>query len=108
MPRGRPIRSEIRQGMVEILAVKGSAYGYELAKIYNAIFPQCTRENVYYHLRKGTAIGEFVVKEIKEERGEYSWGSVVEKKYYRLGPKAVPRNDPKVKDFFDKLKPRKS
>ncbi len=101
MPRGRPIKSEIRQGMVEILAVKGSAYGYELAKIYNAIFPQCTRENVYYHLRKGTAIGEFVVKEIKEEHGEYSWGSVVEKKYYALGPNAKPVGNERVKKFFE-------
>lgn len=87
--------------MIEILAVKGQAYGYELAKIYNAIFPQCTRENVYYHLRKGVAIGEFIVKEIKEERGDYSWGSVVEKKYYALGPQARPQGNERVKKYFE-------
>ena len=86
--------------MVEILAVKGQAYGYELAKIYNAIFPQCTRENIYYHLRKGVAIGEFIVKEIKEERGEYSWGSIVEKKYYALGPQAKPQGSERVTKYF--------
>ena len=86
--------------MVEILAVKGQAYGYELAKIYNAIFPQCTRENIYYHLRKGVAIGEFIVKEIKEERGEYSWGSIVEKKYYGLGPQAKPQGNERVNMYF--------
>jgi len=101
MPRGRPTKSEIRQNMVEILAVKGQAYGYELAKIYNTIFPQCTRENVYYHLRKGVVLGEFIVKEIKEERGEYSWGPVVEKKYYALGPNAKPQGNERVKKYFE-------
>lgn len=104
MPRGRPTKSEIRQNMIEILAVKGQAYGYELAKIYNTIFPQCTRENVYYHLRKGVALGEFIVKEIKEERGDYSWGSVVEKKYYALGPQARPHGNERVKKYFEGTK----
>ncbi len=86
--------------MIEILAVKGEAYGYELAKIHNAIFPGCTRENVYYHLRKGVAIGEFIVKAIKQEKGEFSWGSVVEKKYYALGPNAKPQGNERVKQYF--------
>lgn len=101
MPRGRPVRSEIRQNMVEILAVKGEAYGYELAKVYNDIFPQCTRENIYYHLRKGVAIGEFVIKEIKQEKGNFSWGSVVEKKYYALGPNAKPEGSERVRKYFE-------
>lgn len=104
MPRGRPTKSEIRQNMVEILAVKGEAYGYELAKIYNAIFPQCTRENIYYHLRKGVALGEFVVKEIKQEKGEYSWGTVVEKKYYSLGPQAKVQGNERVRKYFEAKK----
>jgi hypothetical protein len=102
MPRGRPVRSEIRQQLIEILAVKGQGYGYELAKLYNKIFTPCTRENIYYHLRKGVAIGEFVVKEIKQERGEFSWGSIVEKKYYALGAQAKPRGDERVRKFFEK------
>jgi len=101
MPRGRPTRSEIRQNMVEMIAVKGKGYGYELAKIYNQIFPPCTRENIYYHLRKGVAIGEFIVQEIKEERGQYSWGSTVEKKYYALGPQAKPQGNERVRKFFE-------
>jgi len=101
MPRGRPTKSEIRQNMVEIIAVKGEAYGYELAKIYNNIFPQCTRENIYYHLRKGVALGEFVMKEIKQERGQYSWGSVVEKKYYALGPQAKPQGSERVRKYLE-------
>lgn len=101
MPRGRPTKSEIRQNLIEILAVKGEGYGYELAKIYNEIFPHCTRENIYYHLRKGVALGEFVLKEVKEEKGDYSWGSVVEKKYYALGPAAKPRGNERVRKFFE-------
>ena len=104
MKRGRPVKSDIRQNIIEILAVAGKAYGYLIHKWYNQIFPPCTRENIYYNLRKGVKLGEFELADIKQEKGDYSWGTVVEKKYYKLGPKAVPRNNPKVKEFFDKLK----
>ena len=102
--RGRPVKSEVRQNIIEILNVTGPAYGYRIHKWYNELFPACTRENIYYNLRKGVKLDEFELTEVKMEKGEYSWGSVVEKKYYKIGPKAVPRNDSKVKDFFDKLK----
>jgi hypothetical protein len=102
--RGRPVKSNIRQNIVEILNVIGSDYGYKIHKFYNELFPACTRENIYYNLRKGVKLGEFVIADVKQEKGEYSWGNVVEKKYYGLGPNAVPRNDPRVKEFFDKLK----
>jgi len=105
--RGRPVKSEIRQNMIEILNVIGSAYGYLIHKYYNELFPACTRENIYYNLRKGVKLGEFELAEIKQEKGAYSWGTVVEKKYYKVGPNAVPRGNPRVKEFFDKLKPRK-
>jgi hypothetical protein len=100
MPRGRPTKSAVRQNLVEILAVKGKGYGYELARIYNTIFPQCTRENIYYHLRKGVAIGEFVLKEVKQEKGNFSWGSTAEKKYYALGQNAKPLGNEKIRKFF--------
>jgi hypothetical protein len=101
MPRGRPTKSQIRQNLVEILAVKGTGYGYELARIYNQIFQECTRENIYYHLRKGVALGEFVLKEIRQEKGEYSWGSVVEKKIYAIGPNAKPQGNERIKKYFE-------
>ena len=102
MKRGRPIGSEIRQNIIEILAVKGRGYGYEIHKIYITLFPPCTRENVYYHLRKGVSLGEFDIEEVKQEKGEYSWGTVVEKKYYKLGTNAKPKGDPRVKEYFEK------
>ena len=104
--RGRPVKSEIRQNIIEIIKVVGSEYGYKIHKFYNELFPACTRENIYYNLRKGVTLGEFEIAEIKQEKGAYSWGTVVEKKYYKLGPNATPRDDPRVKEFFDKLKPK--
>lgn len=101
--RGRPVKSEIRQNIVEMLSVAGPMYGYQIHKFYNELFPACTRENVYYNLRKGLKLGEFEL-EVRKEEGQYSWGTVVEKKYYRVGPKAVVAGSERVKDFFAKLK----
>ena len=108
MKRGRPVKSEIRQNIIEILSVVGSAYGYLIHKWYVQIYTPCTRENVYYNLRKGVALGELKIKEIKKKKGTYNWGTIVEKKYYALGPKAKPKGDTRVKEFFDKLKKEKS
>ena len=104
MGRGRPVKSDIRQNIIEILAVSGKAYGYLIHKWYNQIFPPCTRENIYYNLKKGVALGELKIEEIKQEKGEYSWGTIVEKKYYTLGTKAQPKGDSRVKEFFAKQK----
>jgi len=101
MPRGRPVKSEIRQRLGEILYFIGSTYGYKLHKIYCQIFPKCTREVVYYHLRKGVQLKEFEIKEIKQEKGNFSWGAVVEKKYYGLGSEARVSGNEQVKKFFD-------
>ena len=104
MPRGRPIKSQIRQNLIEILAIKGKGYGYELHKIYKEIFPQCTREVVYYHLKKGLKLGEFTIDEVRQEKGNYSWGGIVEKTYYKLGPNAKPSGDQRVQEYFEKNK----
>jgi len=104
MQRGRPVKSQIRQNIVEILFFLGKGYGYEINKIYQEIFPGCTREVIYYHLKKGAKLGEFTIEEIKQEKGDYSWGTVVEKVYYRLGPNAKPSGDERVKKYFDRRK----
>ena len=104
MPRGRPVRSEIRQNIIDILHFMGQGYGYKIHKIYKQIFPSVTREVVYYHLKKGVKLGVFEVAEVKREEGEYSWGRVVEKIYYKLGSQAKPSINPRVKEFFDQKK----
>ena len=77
-------------------------HGYNIFKVYKSIFPAVTMRVVYYHLKKGTDLGEFKVHEIKKEEGEYSWGNSVEKIYYSLGDNAKPAMDEKVKEFFNK------
>lgn len=107
MPRGRPIGSEIRQRMVDILAVMGQGYGYEIHKIYCELFPRCTREVVYYHLRIGVKLGQFIIEKVVSEQGDYSWGRMVEKTYYKLGPEANPRANYEIHEYFKKKKESK-
>jgi len=102
--QGRPLKSQIRQNIVEIMYFLGEGYAYDIYKHYVAIFPKVTMRSVYYHLKKGTEIGEFVVKNIRSEQGEYSWGDRAEKIYYALGPQAGAQLNLEVKKYFDELK----
>lgn len=99
--RGRPTISEIRQNIIEILYFMQKGYGYSIYTVYRKIFPSCTLKSIYYHLKKGVALEEISVEEVKDEKGEYSWGDSVRKIYYKLGPKAKPAMNPKVQDFFE-------
>mgnify|MGYP001497723946 CR=1 FL=1 len=100
--RGRPIGSSIRQNLIEILHFKGKAYGYDMYKDYCELFPKVTLRVIYYHLKKGVALGEFELEAVRMEHGDYSWGGEAEKKYYKLSHNASPRIDKKVKAYFDK------
>jgi hypothetical protein len=101
MPRGRPTKSQIRQNIIEILYFMKQGYGYDIFKSYKSIFPAVTMRVIYYHLKKGTDLGEFKIHEIKKEAGNYSWGNSVEKIYYALGDNAKPVMSSRVKEFFD-------
>ena len=100
--RGRPIKSKIRQNIVEILYFMKKGYGYEIYKSYRDIFPAVTMRSIYYHLKKGLETREFRVESIKSEKGEYSWGPSAEKVYYALGKDANPRVDKRVEKYFKK------
>ena len=102
MKRGRPVKSPIRQNMVEILYFLGKGYGYDIYKVYRTLFPQVTMRSIYYHLKKGIATGEFKIEKIEKEKGNFSWGSEVEKIYYALGPDAKPIGDERVRDYLNK------
>jgi len=102
MPRGRPIKSEIRQNIVEILFFMKKGYGYEIYKAYVALFPKVTMRSIYYHLKKGVDLNEFKVEKIEKEKGDYSWGGEAEKIYYALDDKAKPVGNDKVKEYFEK------
>ena len=97
----RPFGSRIRQSIVEILGVMGSGYGYEIFKIYREVFPKATMRSIYYHLKRGAAIGEFKIERVEKVKGDYSWGSEVEKIIYSLGSSAKPKGDERVKAFFE-------
>ena len=100
--RGRPLRSEIRQRIIEILYFMKKGYGYDISRIYNKIFPKVTMRSIYYHLKKGVDLEEIKVHQIKSEKGHYSWGQEAEKIYYALGKNAVPSVDRKGAEFFVK------
>ncbi len=102
MPKGRPVKSEIRQNMVEILFYVKEGYGYEIYKAYVSIFPKVTMRSIYYHLKKGLVLNEFRVSKVEKEKGNYSWGGEAEKTYYSLGSDAKPVGNAKVKEHFDK------
>ena len=104
MPKGRPVKSEIRQNIVEILYFMKQGYGYEIYKAYVKIFPKVTMRSIYYHLKKGTALHEFKVSKVEKEKADYSWGPEAEKIYYSLGEAAKPAGNEKVKEHFDKNK----
>jgi len=104
MQRGRPIKSQIRQNIVELLYFMKSDYGYNIWKYYIEIFPKVTMRSIYYHLNKGTKINEFEVEKIEKEKGNYSWGPEAEKIYYQLGKDAKPKIDLRIKRSFERVK----
>jgi len=69
MKRGRPVGSNVRQNMIEILYFLGSAHGYHIYKVYRQIFPKITLRAIYYHLKKGIELQELEVDEIKKSQG---------------------------------------
>jgi DNA-binding transcriptional ArsR family regulator len=108
MPRGRPTKSQIRQNIVEILHYMGEGYGYEISKIYNEIFSPVTQRSVYYHLKKGIQTKEIRLHKIEVERGDFTWGSLVEKVYYTLGKQANPQGEIRVKHYLEKRTVKKA
>lgn len=104
--RGRPVSSPIRQNIVEILYFMGKGYGYDIYRVYRAIFPKVTLRSIYYHLNKGVELGEFRIEKIEKEKGTYSWGEVAEKTYYALAKAAKPLGDKRIKEYLDNAEQR--
>ncbi|MDP2749762.1 MAG: hypothetical protein Q8O89_02940 [Nanoarchaeota archaeon] len=99
--KGRPVKSQIRTNIVEILFFGKKMYGYDVYKTYVSIFPRVTMRAVYYNLRKGLNLGEFEIESIKMEKGDYSWGGQAEKTYYKLGLISRPAGDKRVQEYFE-------
>lgn len=102
----RPFGSKIRQNLIEILFYLKQGYGYELHKLHCALFEECTREVVYYHLKRGVDREEFTIAEVSDEQGTFSWGTSVRKIKYALGKNAKPNKLP-IKEKIEELTNRK-
>lgn len=107
MPAGRPLGSVVRQNIIELLFYLKKAYGYEIHKIYLDLFPSVSQRLIYYHLKKGVDTGEFIVKHIRSEKGNYSWGETAEKVYYSIGKvNQTISVSKKVQNYFEKKQSR--
>lgn len=106
--RGRPVKSNIRQNIVNILTFSGPAYGYDIYKHYIELFPRVTMRSIYYHLSKGLETKEIKIDKVKKEKGNYSWGSDAEKTYYTIGTNAQPKEEDRVKKYFAEKKKKTS
>jgi DNA-binding PadR family transcriptional regulator len=95
---GRPQVSRIRERLREVLSCIDNATGYDLHKIYVEVYGKVTIRSIYYNLHTGVLIGYFDIESIKHEKGEFSWGSEVEKKYYSINPKGKKAISPELKE----------
>lgn len=93
MVRGRPSKSEIREKITALLDRLQFSYGYEIYKHYQSVFDNVTSRVIYYHLKKGVELGEFVNVNVERVVGDFSWGAESERVYYALGPFAKTRQD---------------
>ena len=100
--RGRPLGSEVRRNIIDILKHMGKAYGYQIHKVYKEIFTPVTLRTIYYHLNKAQKLGLVKVENIQTTDGSYSWGTTAVKRFYSLTNKANPRNNKSVENYFNK------
>ncbi len=101
MVRGRPVGSNVRQNIIEILYFLGHAHGYHIYKVYKNVYAPVTLRGIYYHLKKGLETEELAIANIKREQGNFSWGSEAEKIYYKLGRQAKPKIDERLRLFLN-------
>ena len=98
---GRKPKSQIRDEIVELLYFMKEAYGYELYKKYCKVFDKkISIRSIYYHLNKGVELGIFNLKEIRDVKGDFSWGSGVKQVIFKLGVNAQPIGS---KEFANKF-----
>ncbi|MGV8087150.1 MAG: hypothetical protein ACP5N1_05975 [Candidatus Woesearchaeota archaeon] len=100
--QGRPIGSKVRQNIIEILYFYKQLHGYELYKIYSDLYPPVTMRLIYYHLKKGLSLGEFMIASVDKKQGNYSWGGVSENVIYSLDSNANPIIEPHVKSYWER------
>lgn len=99
---GRKPNSQIRDDIVELLHFLKEAHGYGLYKKYCKVFnKKISMRSIYYHLNKGVELGIFNLKEVRDVKGDFSWGSGAKQVIFQLGANARPKGS---KEVFEKLK----
>lgn len=76
--QGRPIGSNVRTNIINLLSKEGPMHGYELYQKYLTYYSQVSMRLIYYHLKKGVSLGELKIHKIEKKKGEFSWGSEVQ------------------------------
>lgn len=99
--KGRPLKSPIRDNIELLLSYLKRIDGYSLYKIYLEVFGDANIRSIYYHLKKGCEIGLFEIKEIKEEKGEHSWGKYSRKVWYGLAKNNNKKLNPELAKRID-------
>ncbi len=89
---GRPVGSRIRQNMLEIIFFLNKVHGYKLYLMYQTVYGKVAQKSIYYNLRKGVDTGEIDIDSAVREKGDFSWGDVAMKTYYKLGPNAQTKS----------------
>jgi hypothetical protein len=98
---GRKPKSQIRDDIIELLYHIKEAYGYELYKKYCKVYDKkVSIRSIYYHLNKGVELGVFNLKEIRDVKGDFSWGSGAKQVIFQLGANANPKG---IKEVYNKL-----
>ncbi len=76
-------RNPIRNRIIELLR-SGPKHGYALYKEYCKRFGKISLRLFYYHLHKGLEEGIFELASEQEVQGDFSWGRLSRRKYYKL------------------------
>jgi hypothetical protein len=101
---GRKPKSQIRDDIVELLYFLKEAYGYDLYKKYCKVYDKkISMRSIYYHLNKGVELGVFNLKEVRDVKGEFSWGSGAKQVIFQLASGANPKALKEVEEKVNNL-----
>ena len=101
--RGRPVKSLIRDRMQQIVDALGAAYGYEVYKIYRAVFEPVSVRSMYYHFKRGVQLGEFKEVGARQEPGPFTWGRESTHIYYSLGDAASHKANVEIQNKIKEI-----
>lgn len=82
--QGRPVGSNVRTNIINLLSTEGPMHGYDLYQKYLKYYPKVSMRLIYYHLKKGVSLGELKIHKVIHKRGEFSWGSEVQNIVYAV------------------------